>query len=262
VEKITCGCATKLYPNSLGLKEIILKEGFCSPEKLEVLGSGSSNGIDTTYFDPSQYTSSHKKRLREKLEVPTTDIVFIFVGRLVAHKGINELVSSFTKLQKQFSNISLLLVGPFEQELNPIDEENFERIEKHAKIFSVGYQEDVRPYFAISNILAFPSYREGFPNVVMQAGAMNIPSIVTDINGCNEIIRDQDNGLVIPPKDEEALFQAMKYLLVHSEERRKMSLRSRGEITNYYDRKRFWEELLREYKKLESENPKPYLRPE
>lgn len=262
VEKVTCDCATKIYPNSRGLKEIILKEGFTSPEKLKVLGNGSSNGIDTEYFDPSLYTESHKKSFREALGIPATDIVFIFVGRLVAHKGINELLSSFTKLQEQYSNISLLLVGPFEQELNPITEENFERIENHAKIFSVGYREDVRPYFAISDILAFPSYREGFPNVVMQAGAMNIPSIVTDINGCNEIIKDHDNGLVIPPKDEEALFLAMNHLLEHSEERVKMALKAREEITQYYDRKRFWQELLREYKKLESENPKPYLRPE
>ncbi|WP_197053546.1 glycosyltransferase [Sphingobacterium sp. T2] len=86
-------------------------------------------------------------------------------------------------------------------------------IQQHPNILSVGFQKDVRPYFAISHALAFPSYREGFPNVVMQAGAMELPCIVSNINGCNEIVVEGENGLIVPTKDEEALYQAMCRLI-------------------------------------------------
>jgi glycosyltransferase involved in cell wall biosynthesis len=188
VEKSTYRLATRVFPNSRGLKEVILKEGFAKEEKLKVLGKGSSNGIDTSYFDPNQFDDIQKKNKRKALGIPQEDFVFIFIGRLVSEKGINELVEAFQKIQQKNTKLSLLLVGPFEKELDPLKETTFQAIQENEKIYTTGYQEDVRPYFAITNALAFPSYREGFPNVVMQAGAMNLPAIVTNINGCNEII--------------------------------------------------------------------------
>lgn len=175
------------------------------------------------------------------------DLVFIFVGRLVRDKGINELVQAFKQLASENKSFSLLLVGPFEQDLDPITEENFEMIRNHPKIVITGYQVDVRPYFAVADVLVFPSYREGFPNVVMQAGAMGLPSIVTNINGCNEIIRGGENGLIIPVKDQEALLLAMKKLATSAELRQKLAANSREMITQKYERKVFWDLLLEEY---------------
>ena len=158
VEKLTYSLATKVYPNSLGLQEIILKEGFASPSKLKVLGKGSSNGIDTQYFDPTGYATDFKSQLKKELKIPSENLIFIFIGRLVSEKGINELVKSFDKLYKINSKISLLLVGPFEEELDPLSPETLEIIKTHPGIISVGYQLDVRPYLAISDVLAFPIY--------------------------------------------------------------------------------------------------------
>ena len=115
---------------------------------------------------------------------------------------------------------------------------------------SVGYQKDVRPYFAIADVLAFPSYREGFPNVVMQAGSMGLASIVTDINGCNEIIENGVNGIIIPPKNENALFEAMEYMINHPEERNNMANSSRSKIVNNYQQSIVWNALLKEYQNL------------
>lgn len=251
VEKVTYKFATRVYPNSKGLQDIILKNNFTSPDKLKILGKGSSNGIDTKYFDPDQYSQKEKENFRFEQGIPQEDLVYVFVGRLVSDKGINELVSAFIKLHSVNSHISLLLVGPLEEELDPLKPLTTENIKSHPKIFTTGYQLDVRPYLALSNVLAFPSYREGFPNVVMQAGAMNLPSIVTDINGCNEIIINRKNGLVIPVKDEKALFDAMKLLAENPELREGLSKRSREEICRYYERKEFWDLLLEEYKGLE-----------
>ncbi|AVR46886.1 glycosyltransferase family 1 protein [Christiangramia fulva] len=252
VEKLTYQCATRVYPNSKELKKIILNLGYTSENKLKVLGKGSSNGIDTEYFNPDKYKDSDKVELRKNLKIPSEDFVFIFVGRLVKEKGINELVRSFVRLQNEIEDISLLLVGPLEQDLDPLDEEVLKIIQDHAKIFTTGYQVDVRPYFAISNALAFPSYREGFPNVVMQANAMDLPAIVTDINGCNEIIEEGENGFIIPVKNPEVLKEKMKILVSEPEKYQSLRKNTRKQIIENYNRKDFWEILLKEYKELEA----------
>lgn len=252
VEKMTYSCATNIYPNSVGLQEFIIQEGFVAPHKIKVLGQGSSNGIDTTYFDPGQYTLEERKLLKKQLEIPDQDFVYLFVGRLVGDKGINELVTAFLELNNTQPNTSLLLVGPFEQELDPINPTLAREIDQHPKIFPVGFQQDVRPYFSISDVLTFPSYREGFPNVVLQAGAMGLPSIVSDINGCNEIITEGVNGLIVPVKDQEALLKAMEEILLNHSLRDRTSTAARGIITSQYERNVFWNYLLEEYQTLEA----------
>ena len=172
VEKITYNCATNVYPNSYGLKNIILDNRFGNKEKLKVIGNGSSNGIDTSYFDPKLFSIKDKQDLKTNLGIKNTDFVFIFVGRLVSDKGMNELVAAFDKLSTENKKVKLLLVGSFEDELDPLQEKTTNTIINNKQIISVGYQNDVRPYFSVSNCLVFPSYREGFPNVVMQSGAM------------------------------------------------------------------------------------------
>ena len=254
VEKFTYKCAIKVFPNSFGLKKIILDLGYVSEEKLKVLGNGSSNGIDTDYFNPSNFSEAGNLQLKKQLGIPQNDLVFIFIGRLVKEKGINELVEAFLNLKKKHPNISLLLVGPFEQELDPVSDDTFRHIQNDPKIFTTGYQLDVRPYFAISDVLTFPSYREGFPNVVMQANAMNVPAIVTDINGCNEIVTNGVNGFIVPVKNAEALEAKMKELYENESLRKDLTLKSRSLMTDNYERKVFWRILLKEYKELQAES--------
>jgi glycosyltransferase involved in cell wall biosynthesis len=249
VEKVTYFCATSVYPNSHGLEQIILNQKFTSKKKLKVIANGSSNGININYFDPSLYSEEQLKTHRKELGIDQDDFVFIFVGRIVKDKGINELVDAFDKLSRQNSKIRLLLVGPLEEELDPILDITKEKIEKNKQIIFVGYQEDVRLFFAASDLLVFPSYREGFPNVVMQAGAMNLPSIVTNINGCNEIIEDGINGKIIPVKNVKALQEAMNYFINSPIEFSKMKGNSRGLICDKFERVIICEALLKEYKK-------------
>lgn len=251
VEKLTYRSATKVYPNSFVLKNIILDLGYANYDKLKVLGEGSSNGIDTNYFNPSNYDKKFSDALRKEIGIPNSDFVFVFVGRLVSEKGINELISAFVELEEINPNLSLLLVGPLEQDLNPLKPETIEIINSHRKIFSTGFQQDVRPYFSISNTLAFPSYREGFPNVVMQANAMGLPAIVTDINGCNEIIENDLNGLIIPVKSKDALKVAMENILKNVTLKNNLTQNARQLIQNKYEREQFWKILLKEYKELE-----------
>ena len=250
VEKITYSCATKILPNSNGLKEIIVENKFTNANKLKVIANGSSNGIDCTHYDASLFLENDKTSLTENLGISSKDFVFIFVGRMVGDKGINELVKSFKRLSTDVENVKLLLVGPFENNLDPLKKNTIEEIDSNNKIIAVGAQKDVRPYFAIANVLVFPSYREGFPNVVMQAGAMGLPSIVTNINGCNEIIIEGENGLIIPVKNIELLYQAMIKILNEKDEYRIMSQKSRDLVVKRYEQKYVWEQLLKEYQSL------------
>lgn len=250
VEKLTYSCATKIYPNSFGLKKIILDENFTKESKLKVIGNGSSNGIDTNYFKPNLYNDLSKKSLKEELKINKDDFVFIFVGRLVKDKGLNELIHAFHKLNQEYKSIKLLLLGGYENELDPLSAETLKRIQTNNNIITTGWVNDVRPYFAISDVLTFPSYREGFPNVVLQAGAMELACIVSDINGCNEIIEDNVTGYIIPKKDTQALYEALIYVLSNQDKTIKMGEKSRKNIVNNYEQKVVWEAILKEYNQL------------
>lgn len=246
-ERLTYACATSVYPNSRNLTSYILAGRFCDVYKLKVLGHGSSNGIDMDYFRPSPEVLSAAGRLKRELGIEADDFVFVFIGRLVKDKGITELVEAFAALRTKYRPIKLLLVGPFEPERDPLPENVMAQIAADPAILHVGFREDVRPYLAISQVLTFPSYREGFPNVPMQAGCFSIPSIVTDINGCNEIIEGGKNGLLIPVKQAEPLRAAMELLLTNDGLYSLLKADARRWIKERYEQKQFWDLLLTEY---------------
>jgi glycosyltransferase involved in cell wall biosynthesis len=212
-----------------------------------VLGNGSSNGVNTRFFQPTEELAKAAGELRKKHGLTDKDFVFVFVGRLVKDKGIEELVEAYSQLKKEHPHIKLLLVGPYEPELDPLAPATHEIIAKDDSIIKAGFQSDVRPYLMISQALAFPSYREGFPNVPMQAGCFNLPAIVTDINGCNEIIEDGKNGLLIPPKRAPELQQAMEKVMTNEVLYLTLRANARKMIVDRYEQKYLWELLLKEY---------------
>ena len=254
VEKLTYSSATRVYPNSKGLYDFILQNNFTQSNKLKIIANGSSNGINTTFFNPEQVTETERVTLREKLNIQPDDFVFVFVGRIVSDKGINELIKAFSELKtaenNELTGIKLLLVGGLESDLDPLNPETLAEINQNKDIISVGFQQDVRSFFAIADALVFPSYREGFPNVVMQAGAMGLPSIVSDINGCNEIIIEGENGLIIPPKNVEKLKEKMLTLAKDKNLYTKLKGNSRRMIENRYEQSVVWNALLEEYEGL------------
>ncbi|WMW77366.1 glycosyltransferase family 4 protein [Flavobacterium sp. 20NA77.7] len=250
MDKILCYCATNVYPEGNGVKNDLLAHAITT-KPLKVLANGNVNGVDLTYFDPEKITTIQKQEVRTKLNIQETDFVFIFVGRLVGDKGINELVQAFSQLTNL--NAKLLLVGPYESELDPLQLETLHQIKNNSNIITVGFQEDVRPYFAISHCLVFPSYREGFPNVVLQAGAMGLPSIVSNINGCNEIIEEGFNGTIVPSKNKELLYLSMQRIIRDEVWRNKLQKNARERINSHYKQQLVWEALLLEYQKIMKE---------
>ena len=243
-DSITCACATTVLPEGKGVQRDLERFRITS-KPLNIIGNGNINGIDLEFFDQTPAILEQAEKYRKE-EVVT----FCFVGRIVRDKGINELVSAFQRLHQAYPNTRLVLVGPFEEQLDPVLPETRQMIEQHTAIEWMGWQDDIRPFLAASEVFVFPSYREGFPNVVLQAGAMGLPCIVTDINGSNEIISEGINGCIIPSQNEQALYEAMEKML-NQEERQKLAQQARPQIANRYERKALWKELLKFYRSLE-----------
>jgi glycosyltransferase involved in cell wall biosynthesis len=212
-----------------------------------VIHHGSAAGIDLERFNVNliEYTD-----IRKDLGISPTDFVFIFVGRIVKDKGVNELVNVFVKLQALKHSVHLILVGPEEEGLNPISDESHKHIETNKNIHALGQQDDIRPYLLSSNAFVLPSYREGFGMVLIEAGALGLPCITTDISGCNEIIIPGENGEIIPVHNENALYYKMNEWVEQPEKIAYMAAQSRSLVENRFERGVVWNALLEEYRRL------------
>lgn len=247
MDRLLCWSATHIIPEGKGVKQDLIQYKITS-KPLKIIANGNVNGIDVTYFSKDEISEIQQKNLKQELGIQPNDFVLVFVGRLVTDKGINELVTAFSSIKKD--NLKLLLVGAEERELDPLKSETILEIKNNKNIIEVGFQKDVRPYFAISDCLVFPSYREGFPNVVMQAGAMELPSIVSDINGCNEIIVEGENGVIIPPKNVFYLQEKILFLYENKDFYKKLKQNAREMIVSRYEQSLVWNALLEEYQNI------------
>ena len=228
-DRLTCACATHIVPEGEGVRQDLINYRI-TRKPLRVLGHGNVRGIDLTHYDRTAEVIQAASAIRRP-----DCFTFIFIGRLVGDKGINELIEAFTRLHAEHPATRLLLVGRQEPELDPLAPSTVEAIERCEAIEAVGQQSDVRPWLAASDALVFPSYREGFPNVVIEAGAMGLPSIVTDINGSREIIISGRNGTVIPPRSADDLYAAMLRFLTSSDEVAAMAAAARELVASRYE---------------------------
>lgn len=229
-DRLTCACATHVLPEGEGVKRDLLDNGI-TRKPIKVLGYGNCRGIDLDRFDPTLPEIQAEAAKLRKSKVFT----FIAIGRLVGDKGINELVAAFSRLNRELPATRLILVGPQEKELDPLSPATLSEIESNPAIEAVGNQADVRPWLIAADCHVLASYREGFPNVVIEAGAMGLPQIVTDINGANEIIVEGKNGTIVPPRDSDALYQAMKRMINDPDWRPQLDANARQMIASRYE---------------------------
>lgn len=230
-DAITCACATHIIPEGEGVKADLQNNGI-TKKPMKILGYGNVRGIDMTRFSRRESIMRMAENLRD------SDVfTFLFVGRIVRDKGINELVAAFKRLNEEFPKTRLWLVGFFEENLDPVSSTTKSIIESNKSIEAVGEKlaDELLSYYAASDCFVFPSYREGFPNTVIEAGAMNLPCIVTDINGSREIISQGENGIIIPSKNEEQLYKAMKQMITDEKGRKKMTGNARKMIADRFE---------------------------
>ena len=246
VEKLTAMAACEIFPNSFNQQRFLYEQNIARG-KMKVLGKGSSNGINSDYFSINDKIKQAAIELRNDANVSTEGWVWIFVGRIVKDKGIMELLDAFEKVQKQFPEDRLWLLGEEEPELDPLDEKYRIMLQENPAIQWWGYQKDIRPFLAAAKVLAFPSYREGFPNVPLQAGSMGCMLLLSDINGCNEIVQSGVDGILVPPKNTELLSAAMLKIRNDQNQTALFANAIQEKIKNNYNQKLLWNILLQEY---------------
>ena len=230
-DKITCACATHIIPEGEGVKNDLLNHGI-TKKPMKVLGYGNVRGVDMDYYSRRPEVIRASETIREKEK-----FTFLFVGRIVRDKGINELVAAFSKIHDKYPETRLILVGKYEDSLDPVSKETRKTIDEHDGISAVGLKHgiDLLAYYAAADCYISPSYREGFPNTVLEAGALGLPSIVTDINGSREIIIEGENGTIIPSKDEHALYNAMERMMNDKKGLHEMASKARKLIGDRFE---------------------------
>lgn len=257
-DTVTCRCATHVIPEGEGVKADLQNYGI-TKKPLRVLGYGNVRGIDIQRF-------CRRTEIEAKAEIirRVDTFTFLFVGRIVRDKGVNELVAAFQRLYQELPNARLLLIGFFEKNLDPVSEDTNRLITEHPGIEMLGEKtgDELIAYYAASDCFVFPSYREGFPNTVIEAGAMGLPCIVTDINGSREIITNDNlnlnandnedenekvkvgvkvkvnvrkNGLVIPSRNVDTLYWAMKKMMTDGDMRQAMADVAREMIVTRFE---------------------------
>ena len=302
-DKITCACATHVIPESLGVLDDLKNYGI-TKKPMRLLGYGNVKGVDLSFWQKPEMLGVRSSQpiaraflcswredealaegsKSEEFGVIAPDgkklFTFLFVGRIVGDKGINELVAAFNKLierkkeKGEGRSCRLVLVGWIEDHLDPVTPETRHLIDTMPEIEAVGPKpvEDLLAYYAASDCFVFPSYREGFPNTVLEAGAMELASIVTDINGCRDIILKaigsqyvsqhlqpgetmsiRENGVMVPSKDADALYEAMCWMMEHEEERLQMGKRARQIISERWEQGFVREKLYEFYREVLSE---------
>lgn len=248
VDRLICACATHVVPEGLGVQRDLERYSI-TRKPLKIIGHGNIAGVDTEHFNPEAVgLDVAAAEIKERLNIMDPQaMVFCFVGRLNKDKGIAELFAAFDALPE---HAHMLLVGGVDNSA-PIPEELQERIKSHPRIHALGFMQDIRAALKLANFLVLPSYREGFPNVVLQAGAMEVPVIATDINGCNEIIEPGFNGWLVPPRDVKALMGAMQDAMkTPSAICNEMGKRARERVQQRFERGQHWERMKFFYQKL------------
>lgn len=251
-EKISCLLAHEILCVSHSIRQVAISENLCPAGKIKVLLGGSGNGVDSGgWFNPAHLAQHTRQQTRSKYGIPDDALVVGFVGRLVRDKGIAELARAWQTLREEFPHLHLLVVGYFEPQ-DPVskDVQELLRSDSHIHLTGMINSENMPSLYAAMDILTLPTYREGLPNVPLEAAAMELPVVATRIPGCIDAVQDGVTGILVPPRHAEALAQAIRTYLQDAELRRQHGLSGRERVLRAFRQEAIWEALNREYLKL------------
>ena len=220
-----------------------------TPDKVMRIGKGSSNGIDLEKFDPERVPATEVRALEEELGIRPGDFVLGYIGRITKDKGCNELIEAFEALSAVHPNLKLVIVGDFE-ESDTIRQENIDKIHENDNIILCGYTLDIQKYYRLMNLFIFPTYREGFGNVSIEAQAMGVPVVAFDVTGARDTVIHGQTGMIVKDKDAAGLTEMISHLIEHPGAVEKMAAVSRGFVADHFDRAFMQEELLKFYDSL------------
>ena len=250
IEKLTYRAANYIWPNSKSLYNYIVENKFTSPVKLNVIGKGSTNGINTNRFCKEALNENTLIEIKSTINYTPQHIYLLCVGRLVADKGIVELVNVFLSLQKKYAALKLILVGDYEQELDPLPETVMQQIKINANIVHIKWTQQVEYFMHVANYFVFPSHREGFPNVLLQAGAMKLPVICSRIAGNIDIVQHKQTGLLFECGNQQQMEEQIAFAFTNFNRMKMMAEKLAEVIDRDFRRENVWQSLLQQYQLL------------
>lgn len=259
-ERTSCALATQVLAVSRSLRDVAIEERLCAPEKIAVLGAGSGNGVDSDRFDPARVDPSVRHAFRAALGIADDAPVVGFIGRCVRDKGVVELVDAWKELRARHPAAQLVVAGVFE-ERDAVPAETRRALESDPSIHLVGFVADTPSLFAAIDVLALPTYREGFPNVPLEAAAMQVPVVTTRVPGCVDAVEDGVTGTLVPVRDAHALAVAVEAYLVDPALRERHGRAGRARVQTSFRRERIWEALAGVYDGLLSAAALPRATP-
>lgn len=234
-ERVACACAHQVICVSASVRECAIRDRILPASKTAMLGDRGSDGIDLTRFEAQLDGSvENSQGLRRKLGIPESCFVVGYVGRLTRDKGLHELVGAITRLRADGRDAQLLVVGSFEVG-DPVDPACEEQIRTDPAIHFTGYMPDPVPYYRIMDMFAFPSYREGLGNVLLEAAAAGKPSVAARVTGVVDAVDDGVTGVLVPVRDLQALTNAIADLMDNPGKRQSMSIAAQIFVRKNFD---------------------------
>jgi glycosyltransferase involved in cell wall biosynthesis len=247
---VSCLLAQQVFCVSASLREAAVAEGLCQPDKITVLHHGSINGVAAeTAFNPARAGSMVRAAARGRYGIPLDAEVIGFVGRVVRDKGLVELVEAWQTLRAERPELHLLVVGPFEPQ-DPLPPEVETLLRTDPRIHLTGMNSDTPPLYAAMDVVVLPTYREGFGIVAIEAAAMELPVVATEVPGCVDAVQDSVTGTLVPPRDAAALTEAIRHYLLDPELRRRHGRAGRERVLREFRQEDIWKELYAEYTRL------------
>jgi glycosyltransferase involved in cell wall biosynthesis len=254
-DRITARWMTHTHADSPSQRDFLIAEGLVAPERITVVGAGSIAGVDLKRFSLEALGEGASARTRSEMGIPEGVPVIIFLGRVTRQKGVVELVEAFTIVSRACNDVHLVLVGPLEPERDPLPAATLRALAQTPRIHAVGFSAAPEKYLAAADIFCLPSYREGFGSVSVEAAALRLPAVVTRVTGLVDAVVDGVTGLIVPPKDVEALARALKTLLASKELRSSLGNAGRERVVRNFDSCLINEALVSEYRRLASGEP-------
>ncbi|MBI4965609.1 MAG: glycosyltransferase family 4 protein [Desulfomonile tiedjei] len=248
LESVTCLLAQRVFPVSKSVAASLMSERLCSPHKISLLAHGSSNGVDGQgRFNPTRVTDSDRDELREQLAIPDNAFVIGFVGRIVKSKGVEELIEAWQSIRNR-GNCFLLIIGHTEAQ-DPVSAATLNALQNDPRIARIAAVENSRmpSLYSIMSLLVLPTYREGFPNVVLEAAAMEVPTVATRVTGCVDAVKDGETGTLVPPREALSLANAIGTYLENRELRLRHGREARKRVLRDFQQTAIWDALFHEY---------------
>jgi glycosyltransferase involved in cell wall biosynthesis len=250
IEKLTYAAAKQVWPNSNSLLKFIVENKLAKKSKLRIILKGSTNGININRFKKEALQENLTRQIKETINFSTEAKYLLCIGRLVKDKGIAELVHIFTKLQKNNDDLILILVGEYEVALDPLPKGTLLEIEINPSIIHIQWTDYVEYYMNLADIFVFPSHREGFPNVLLQSGAMGLPIVCSRIAGNVDIVTNNETGLIFEMQNEEDLLKKLQFAIEHPSKTHEMAKRLQQDVRENYRQENIWQKILEAYKAL------------